>query len=213
VSQHPSSMVVTRIGGRDYPLRSVPTCFTCQNVNRITIENDLIKGYSYTVIARGLADTPVGRMPHPTARQISDHVKNGHLPIGVSSQRRLIERRAQEIGKSIEDSEDTLVDYLTVNQMIVQRGFERMQDAEIEPDMADLIAASRFLYQVEQSAGGGLDENTWRDALMAYMETTREFIPQERWAEYGAAMNANPILKAMAKAAEQKAIGGAEAVD
>ena len=206
-------MVETRIGGRNYPMRSVPSCKTCQDPNRVNIENELIRGLSYAAIAQGLLGTPEGRLGHPTAQQVSDHVKNGHIPVGVSSQRRLIERRAKEIGRSIDDAEDSLIDFVTVNQMIVQRGFERMQEGEITPEMTDVIAASKFLHQIEQSAGGGIDENTWRDALMAYMETTREFIPQERWAEYGAAMNANPILKAMARAAEQKAIGGTEGVD
>ena len=203
-------MVSTRIGGRDYPMRSVPSCYTCQSPQRIVIENDLIKGLSYANIAAGLENAPVGHFPHPNAKQISDHVRKGHIPVGVSSQRRLIERRAKEIGRNIEDSEDSLVDFVTVSQMIVARGFERMQDGEITPDVSDVLAASKFLHQVEQSAGGSVDENTWRDALMAYMEVTRVFIPTERWAEYGAAMNSNPILKSMAKAAEQKAIGGSE---
>ena len=207
---HPSSMVVTRIGGRDYPMRSSASCFTCQNPNRLSIESDLIKGYSYTTIARGLEGTPTGHFPHPTARQISDHVKNDHLPIQVSAQRRLIERRAKEIGRSIDEHEDSLADYVTVNQMIVSRGFERLQDGDITPEITDVIAASKFLHQIEQTSDGDIDENTWRDALMAYMETTREFIPAERWSEYSAAMHANPILKAMARAAEEKAIEAIE---
>jgi hypothetical protein len=177
------------------------------------IENDLVRGYSYATIARGLEGLEEGHLGHPTAHQISEHVKRGHIPIGVSTQRRLIERRAIEIGRSIDESEDSLVDYVTVNQMIVNRGFERMADGQIEPEMADVVAASKFLYQIEQSAIGGLDENTWRDALMAYMETTREFIPPERWTEYGEAMNANPILRAMAKAAELKSIGAGDDED
>jgi hypothetical protein len=205
---HPSSMVNTRIGGVDYPMRSLPNCKTCQDPNRLQIENDLIRGLSYNSISRSLDGLPMGGLAHPTGEQISDHVKKGHIPLGVSTQRRLIERRAKEIGRSIDDAEDTLIDMVTVNQMIVQKGFERLAEGVLDPDISDIIAASRFLQQVEQNAGGGIDENTWRDALMAYMETTRVFIPQDRWAEYGAAMNANPILKAMAKAAELKQIEG-----
>lgn len=210
---HPSSMVATRIGGVDYPMRSVGSCKTCQEPNRLQIENDLVKGYSYASVARALEGMPEGDLGHPNAHQISEHVKRGHVPLGVSSQRRLIERRAEEIGRSVEEAEDSLVDFVTVNQMIVNRGFERMQMGEIEPEMSDVITASRFLHQIEQSAGGGLDENAWRDALMAYMDTTRMFIPAERWDEYGAAMNANPILRAMAKASEAKAISGSEDID
>jgi hypothetical protein len=213
MSSRPASMVATRIGGHDYPMRSIGGCKTCQDPNRLQIENDLIKGQSYASIARGLEGMPEGDLGHPTGGQISEHVKRGHIPIGVSVQRRLIERRAEEIGRSVNDAEDALIDYVAVSQLIVHKGFERMQDGEIAPEMADVLTASRFLHQVEQSAGGALDENAWRDALMAYMDTTRAFIPPERWEEYGRAMNANPILQAMSKAAEQKAIRGAEELD
>jgi len=207
VTVHPSSMVMTRIGGKEYPLRSVPNCKTCQDPNRILIENELIRGMSYASIARSLEGKPEGSLGHPGAVAISDHVKNGHLPLGPSTQRRMIERRAKDIGRSIDEAEDTLVDYVTVNQMIVSRGFERMQDGEINPDVTDVIAASKFLHQIEQTVGGGLDEQAWESAMLAYMDVARQFIPPDRWQEYGAALYQNPILRAMAAASERKALG------
>lgn len=207
------TLITTRIGGVDYPMKSVGGCKTCQDPYRLQIENDLVKGRSYAAIARGLEGMPENDLGHPTGPQISEHVKRGHIPTGVSAQRRLIERRAEEIGRSIEEAEESLVDYVTVNEMIMAKGFERMQDGKIEPDMADVLNASRFLLQVDQSVAGGIDESAWRDALMAYMDTTRAFIPPERWEEYAAAMNANPVLRAMAKAAELKAINGTEDMD
>lgn len=213
MTAHPSSMVMTRIGGKDYPMRSVPNCKTCQDPNRMFIENELIRGRSYKLIAEALESMPAGGMGHPTADGISDHIRNNHLPLGVATQRRLIERRAKEVGKSIETSDDDLIDYVTVNQMIVSRGFERMQDGEINPDVAEVLAASKFLYQVEQAAGGGVDEQVWRDAMLAYMEVARDFIPAERWAEYGQALSRNPVLRAMAAQAEQRAITAGEDED
>lgn len=194
---HPSSMVVTRIGGVDYPMRSVPSCKTCQSPHRLAIENDLVKGLSYASIARSLVDLPGGHLGNPSAEGISDHVRKGHIPVGASAQRRLIERRAKEIGRSIEDSEESLVDYVTVSQMIVARGFERMQGGEIAPDLGDVIAASKFLYQIDQSAEGGMDQEVMLQALHAYMEVARSFIPQERWQEYGALMERHPVLRAI----------------
>jgi hypothetical protein len=210
VTAHPSSMVMTRIGGKEYPLRSMPTCRTCQNPNRMFIENELLRGMSYASIARALEGMQTGHLPHPNAEAISDHINRGHLPLGASAQRRLIERRAKVIGRNIETAEDSLVDYVTVNQMIVSRGFERLQEGEIAPDLTEVIAASKFLHQIEQNAGGGIDEQAWRDAMLVYMEVAREFIPADRWQEYGAALSSNPILLAMAQAQERKALGGGE---
>lgn len=203
MSHHPASMVMTKIGGREYPLRSIPSCKTCQDPNRLFIENELIRGASYASIARALVDMPAGDLGHPNSEGISSHIERGHLPLGVATQRRMIERRAKEIGRSIQDSEENLADYVTVNQMIVSRGFERMQAGEINPDLGDVINASKFLHTVEQASGGDLDEQAWRDAMLAYMEVAAEFIPPERFAEYGQALSAHPVLRAMMAAASQ----------
>ena len=202
---HPASMVMTRIGGQDYPLRSEPNCKTCQSPQRTLIENELVKGRSYAVIRRELEGLPAGDRGHPSAEAISDHVKNGHIPIGASLQRRLIERRAKDIGRNIETAEESLVDYVTVQQMIVSKGFERLQDGTIEPDVKDLIAASKFLHDVEASQGdNGLGEEVMLQALHAYLEVARTFIPADRWAEYGRAMASNPVLKAIAAKQEEQ---------
>lgn len=205
-NHHPSSMVMTKIGGREYPLRSVPTCKTCQDPNRLWIENELIRGASYASIARALENMPAGDLGHPNAEGISNHIERDHLPVGVATQRRLIERRAKEIGRSIETEQGTLVDYVTVNQMIVSRGFERMQAGEITPDLGDVINASKFLHTVEQASGGELDEQAWRDAMLAYMEVATEFIPPERFAAYGQALSQHPVLRAMMSATQPKVL-------
>lgn len=206
MTQHPnpSSMVMTRIGGVDYPMRSVPSCKTCQSPQRTLIENELVKGRSYAVIRRELEGLPGGDRGHPSAEGISEHVKNGHVPIGASLQRRLIERRAKDIGRNIEAAEESLADYVTVQQMIVSRGFERLQGGEIQPDVKDLIAASRFLHDVESQGDNGLGEEVMLQALHAYLEVARTFIPPDRWAEYGRAMAANPVLLAIAQKQDQQ---------
>jgi hypothetical protein len=204
----PTSMVMTRIGGQDYPLRSVSTCRTCQSPHRLMIENELLKARSYAAIARSLEGMESGDLEHPTREGIGEHVKNGHMPIGPGVQRRIIERRAVEIGKNIEDSVDPLADYVTVNQMIVQKGFERLQAGDIDVDAKDIVAASKFLLSVDQSGQEGVDEQSWSDALMVYLELAVRFIPPEHQREYSDLLNANPILKAIVAKQEAKALIG-----
>ena len=198
-----SSMVMTRIGGVDYPLRSDPNCKTCQSPHRIRIEADLIRGHSYRAIARSLEGLPEGVKGHPTRESISNHVQKGHLPIGQAVQRRIIERRAREIGQAVEDSEEPLVDHITINRMIVQKGFEAMASGSLDIKASDVVQASRFLHQVEKEAGGDIDAQAWIQAVMEYMEIAQRFIPSDQWAAYGAALQRSPVLRSLAQRQSQ----------
>lgn len=192
------SMVMTRIGGHDYPMRSEPNCKTCQSPNRLYIEASLLRAQSYASIARSLSGLPPGEKGHPTDEGIAAHVKNGHVPINQGIQRRIIERRAKEIGRSVEDDEDTLADYVTVNQMIVDKGLAMLAEGNLELKGTDVIAASKFLHQVEQGAGGDIDVQAWIEAVMEYMEIAQKFIPPAAWQAYSAALQKSPVLKALA---------------
>jgi hypothetical protein len=204
---HPASMVMTRIGGQDYPLRSVSSCKTCQSPHRMAIENELLQARSYTSIAKSLEGLDAGHLGHPSPEGISDHVKRGHIPLPVSAKRRLIERRAKDIGRSIEESEESLADHVTLAQMVVTRGYERLVSGEIEPNLTEALAAGKFLHEVEKSVGGGVDESAWRDTLMVYLEVSRQFIPQEKWAEFSRSVGSHPVIKAMVEAQQKKALG------
>lgn len=201
-------MVTIRVGGQDYVMRSDPNCFTCQSPHRMFIENELIQGRSYSTIAEALSTMTTGLKPRPSKQSIGNHVRADHLPLTAGAQRRLIERRALEIGASYEEGVDDVIDMVTVNQMIVAKGFQRMQRGDIEPDLNDVIAASRMLFQIEQSVGGGLDEQVWRDALMVYMEIAQQFIPQAAWQDYARALTGHPVIKAIAEAEERARTGG-----
>lgn len=201
-----TSMVMTRIGGVDYPVRSEPNCKTCQSPHRFRIEADLIKGLSYTVIARSLQGLPEGPKGHPTAEGIANHVKAVHLPVGAATQRRIIERRAQEIGRNIEHDTEVLADHVTVSQMIVQRGVEMVAEGNLEIKGSDVLAAARFLHQVEQAAGGETDTQVWIDVVMEHMALVQKWLPPEAWAGYTHDLNNSPVLKQLA--AKQRTIAG-----
>lgn len=195
----PTSLVMTRIGGQDYPLRSEPNCKTCQSPQRLFVEAELVRGRSYRSIARSLDGLPAGEKGHPSHESIANHVKQGHVPVAQSVQRRIIERRAIEVGRSIEADEDVLADHVTVSQMIVQRGLEKVADGTLDLKASDIIAASRFLHDVEKSAGGEVNAEVWVEAVMEYMEIAQQFIPPAAWTAYSAALNQSPVLRALAE--------------
>ena len=136
-------------------------------------------------------------MAHPKGPSIATHVTRNHMPMVSTAERALIEQRARDIGRDIDGYVGSLVDYQTVNQIVIQKGMARIVNGEIEPSMADLLAAIRNQHSIEQTSGGGLDVQAMQDALLAYLEVAKDFIPAERMSEYGRELMKHPILKAM----------------
>lgn len=197
------SMVMVRIGGIDYPAVTSSRCRVCQSPHRVFIENELIRGRSMVGIHRDLDGMEHGGRPMPSVQSIKNHSSN-HLPVGAAVQRRIIDRRAKEVGKSIEDSEEPLVDYLTLNEMVVQRAFDRLQSGEIKVSVPDALAASKFLREVErQSVGDELNNQIWSDAFVAYMDIVLKYIPADRRNEFAAELHSSPVLKALSERQKQ----------
>ncbi len=191
------SMMMVRIGGQDYPVRSEPNCKTCQSPHRQFIEKELLLARSYTVIADSLVGLPEGYKGHPSKEGIAKHVKAGHLPLGPATQRRLVERRAQEIGRDINNDEHTLADHITVSQMIVQKGVEMVASGSLDIKGSDVLAAARFLHQVEQAAGGETDAEVWISAVMEHMTIVQKHMSSQQQQAYARDLATSPVLKAL----------------
>lgn len=194
VRQGAAALVTYRLGGRDYPLRSVAQCKVCRSPQRFHVETEIASGRTYTRIHKDLllADESCDL----TVENLRDHYKNGHMPLEVEASRAIIERRAVERGKDIQRGVDPIVDGMALAEIVVQKTVEAMQRGEIKPDMKDGLMAARLLETfapVEQ----GADQNTYATAFMVYHETAQQIMTTSQFEEFGRQLKANPTLKAL----------------
>jgi hypothetical protein len=195
----PASMVMTRINGKDYPLKSVPQCKTCQSPHRLHIEQAMLQGRTYRAIERELEGLDPGAMGHPSSEGIANHYKEGHMPLPQAVQRRLIERRAEEIGLDMESKVESLVDKVTVAQSIVQKGWEMLAADQSAPTVAETISAIKLLHDMEKATEGSLDQEAWIGAVQVMMEVAREVMADDQWEYFGRKLSAHPVLHALAR--------------
>lgn len=197
-------MVMVRIGRHSYPYRTEPLCSVCQCTYRIDIERALVHGDSYRAIHTAFE----GRDPAPPSIDaMLGHVTRGHLPLPQATSRLMLEQRAQTLGKDIESSVESLVDYSVVSEEIIRKGFRRLQDGEIEPSMGDLLKAMEFQAKLDAgSPSGDLSMDAWQEALMEYFEIARRMMPPELWEGFTREVARSPILKAID--ARQSAVPG-----
>lgn len=202
----PGSVMMVEVNGRKYPLKRVSQCRTCMSPYRMEIEQAVLEQHSYQRIAAAVADREPGVLPNPSYQSVRDHVNKGHMPIGPTAERALVESRAQQLGRDIEAHVSSLADYATVNEIIVQRGMERLSRGELKPSMSELLTAIRMQHAIESTSEEGLDSAAWQQALVAYMEVAQQFIPVDHLQAYGAALAQHPVLRAMMSGSSPKAL-------
>jgi hypothetical protein len=193
-------VMVVRVNGRSYPARHVAQCKTCRSKYRTQIERGIIGGMTYQSIIDDLVEpyddhSPLGA---PGYQSVMGHVRNGHMPMPYSLQRRILEKRASEMGKSVEQGESLIVDTVAATRMIVQRGFELMNNGDLQPSMGDLLKALQFQSSLEADKEQALDEEVWRDALIAYMDIVQRNVDPEVFQRIGREMARSPALQQIA---------------
>lgn len=202
----PGSVTMVEVNGQRYPMKTVPQCRTCMSPYRLEIEQAVLEQRSYQKIADAVADREPGTLPNPGYQSIRDHVNKQHMPIGPTAERALVEARAQQIGRDIETYAAGLADYRSVNQIIIQRGMDRLARGELQPSMAELLTAIRQEHAMETASENGTTAEAYLDALVRYMEVAQSFIPPEQFQAYGQALARDPILRALMSGQAPKAL-------
>lgn len=205
-------MMLVRVGNRSYPAKYVSQCKTCRSKYRTQIEHGLINGMTYQMVLDELVEpfddhSPLGP---PGYQSVLGHVNRGHMPVPFSTQRRILEQRAKEMGKSVKEGSKALLDAVAVSRTIVQRGFEMMSNGEIQPSMNDLMKALQLQASIEGD-GDGLDEEAWREALIAYMEIVQRNVAAEVFQRIGKEMAESPVLQKIALRRRDTVAGEIEA--
>lgn len=192
------SMVMVRIGDQELPAVNSPKCSVCQSLFRLQIENELILGRSYRGILRDIENLDHGGRRVPSVASLARHAQD-HLPINKAVERRLIERRAKAMGKSIEDDEGSIIDHITVAEMTLQKGFEKLQKGQMDLQPSDVMAAAKFLYSVEKDhSGDELNAQITQEALMEYMRITMQYVPRDQIEHFREDLRTSPVLRALA---------------
>lgn len=211
----PRSIVMVRLGSVEAPYKYVPNCDTCQSPHRAFIEQQAMLGNTYPSIEDEIADYDHEGRDIPSRVSMMKHMQK-HVPLHLARRMAIYEARAKERGDNIVDSVNSSLDHVSVAKLILQRGHERMESGDIEPDMKDVLAAANMLAKLESEvgSGGGIDFNIFRTAFQSLMEITEAYLPMNAREPWRNAVKRDPILNqlreqiAAQQAAQQAAILG-----
>jgi hypothetical protein len=184
-----ASIVMYRMGGREYPLRVAPNCKVCRSPHRFNIEQEIIAGRTYKTIEMALPDDA-----DLSSANIRAHYTNGHLPLDAEVSRRLLDARAAARGLDIERTADSLVDGAALAEITIQKTYEAVARGEVKPTLAEALNAAKFL-EVFAPSGGGLDEALLVEAFMVYQEEASKVMTGQQFEDFGRRLGANPTLQ------------------
>jgi hypothetical protein len=188
-----AALVMYRLGGKDYPLISEPTCKTCFSPYRFHIESEVLAAVPAAVVVRRLVaqDAEVDLTP----RNVLSHIE-AHMPAKEVAYLRIAQRRATERGRTIEEGTDNLVNGLALAEAVVKRTWDRIAQGEIKPTVQDGLRAAQILETFE-GADTGIDQDLFVEAFMVYFDAAESLMTTEQFAQFGRVLEANEVLSAL----------------
>ncbi len=187
------SAVMYQVGGRSYAMKTARHCKTCQSHLRLDIENQIIRGYGY----KGIVDSlPEGC--ELTERNLREHVKNNHMPLDETIRHRIIEERAQENNRLLENEAGTAVDHIAFARVGIQKCFEDITAGKQHVTVAEANQMANILLKFDQYAQGSeVDNYMVMQGFTTMLDILRKMLPPEQFQEFGVRMSATPFLKTL----------------
>jgi hypothetical protein len=186
------SVVSIDLGGYQYPYRSEPRCRVCTSPQRRAAEEMLASGRTYMMIAKALPDGGFD------ARNLGDHIRNGHLPLHAPAVRRVAQHEAADVKQFVEPAVQSVADHLSFASGVVARVKERMSAGEVQPTVGDGIAAAKLLAQTEAAASNHRTVDDYVTALLTLIDTVREHVTAETFTNIGRALVRDPMFRDLA---------------
>jgi hypothetical protein len=157
------------------------TCGACRSPWLQEIDRYLAEGLVFQTIRRLLE----GRSPKcPNDEILRRHIR--HLP---SHQR--------DMRMQLEDPNRTLVDASSAVDEVVQLGYRQLASGEMQLSSTDWMRALALQAKIAKDSAAISSNEQWQSAFMAFFETVRRYIPQEKWPEFQRACMLNPDIRAV----------------
>ncbi len=184
-----------RIDDRVHRLRRVGQCFVCRSKFRSQVEKGLAEGESYAAIVLGLPEAAA-----LTTRNVSEHWKRGHLPVGDEVFRRIQEDQAEQVGQLVKKAADRKLGDLALAHAVVGRVNERLAMGEVEPTFKDALGAARLLERHDGARQERIDlrreRDEARDALARILSVAKVVMSRSSWSALAQQVDADPALRA-----------------
>lgn len=204
------------IGKRTYALPHFPGCPICLHPKRALVEEQILLGTEFTVIAKEYSDrrhvTVDGRpqiWPKITADQVTKHFKEDHSPIDAYAVRDMQEQlidlgEYEKVGKRF-------ITALSLGHRIIGRVDERVVRGELEPTIKDALGFGRLqtavdLARAQVAAAETGDNQGWfyEQIINMFFDHVSKIVTSEQYAQLMGALRDDPEMRALYERRQEK---------
>ena len=203
------SIVNTPEGFRQVDIVVSHKCRVCRSPHRALIDQQLLYSRGYKAILRMLPPEALEGDEPITTASIKNHCNSGHTTVRVRAANLAAEERAKEIGLSLEDTDATIVDFMTLGRAMMDRYYQHLQDGEVVPSGSEVVQVMRMFSALEAMGGGSVDSLAYLQALQVVLDAIRSVVP-DRFDEIMARVRTSPVMQGII-AKRQEAIEAASA--
>jgi hypothetical protein len=170
------------------PVVTIPQCETCNHPYRLWIEQQVLKGRSYSAIARSLPPDEEGHKLD--RRSISNHAKE-HMALDQAVIRAEMEEEAELLGQNIEEGVKGAFTNRGALKTLIHRAFEDAMAGVTTVEPRDLIQMIKLYNEMESNVSlQATEESKMAVRIMrdAVENVLNELLPEEQAKEIKAAI-------------------------
>lgn len=195
---NPPQPAVTVPGNvRAFPT-TVTQCRVCISPRRVQIERMLAEGMSYAAVANVINVEMDEESEHfISPRSIARHFKRDHMPLQAAALHRIVEHRARELGKELEETVDSVVDQFVVGRAMLQSYYVRLANNEVAVSSSDAVSLINAFMRIDSSVMGGIDASAYNRVVQIMIENMEQVVGPEKTREVLFLTSENPTVRAV----------------
>lgn len=149
------------------PVKSEPKCSVCQSPNRLWVERQLIRGTSYTAIAKSIPNVNVDTF----RRALPKHYKE-HMDLEGAQVRAIMEEEADLLQQNYEEGVQGAFSYRAALDVLIRKGFSDALDNITTVEPKDIIKLMELADKMNSASATQMVEEA-RASINIFMEAIR----------------------------------------
>lgn len=197
----PATVAAYSLGGRTYPMTTVPQCLTCQSPVRLDIERQMLTGVPFTRIAAWVENqAQANGFSAISMKSLRRHFDRGHLPFEAEVVRQVLDRSARQRGEDLDAAVAPVVSGVDFAEVVLQKTVLRLASGEIEPTVTDGLAAAKIVEQFREYEEAASEE-VYVQAFMHYHEAAKRIMSEAQWEQFTRELMGAPEMQVLTQAA------------
>ena len=152
------------------PTKTSAECLVCQSEYRLFIERQIVKGKSYSAIARSVPPNPDGR---PVSRKSVANHAQVHMALDDAAVRAILEEEAELANQNYQEGVKGALTWRGMSEVAIRKAFEDILTGVTTVEPKDMVQFIRLMREMDENASATAIEEA-RMQIALFMSAIRD---------------------------------------